>query len=105
MILFFVLLLLIIQVAFLVGARSMAIGAIEASSRRVAAGAPPGSEEERVVTELETSVPGMRVRSIAVSSDVSGVEVAVVVDWTPPGPDLLPVSFDLRSRRVRAVPP
>lgn len=105
MVVFFVLLLLIVQVAFLVAARSMAIGAIEASSRRVAAGAPTMAEERRVVRELEASVPGVHVRSVRVSADAEVAEVAVVVEWTPPGPDLMPVTFDLLSRRAAAVAP
>ena len=51
MVVFFVLLLLVVQIGFLLASRSMAISAIEASARRVAAGSPPGHEEDRLADE------------------------------------------------------
>lgn len=105
MVVFFVLLLLMVQVGFLVASRSMAVSAVEASARRVAAGSPASGEEVRLVTELETSIPGAVVRSVGVTVSEASAEVAATVEWTPPGPDLVPVTFDLRATRVVAIPP
>lgn len=102
---FFVLLLLIVQIGFLAGARSMAVSAVEASARRISSGADVGREEQRVLAELQGSVPGARVEEVDIAVADSRVVVSARVRWTPPGPDLVPIAFDARATRTMAVAP
>lgn len=102
---FFVLLLLIVQIGFLAGARSMAVSAVEASARRLAAGADIAREEQRVHAELQTAVPGVRLQEIDIAVADSQVIVSARMRWTPPGPDLVPVAFDVRAARTIAFAP
>lgn len=105
MIVFFVLLLVIVQIGFLVAARSLATTAVEASARRVAAGADIEMERARIANELDASVPGVEVRSVSIRAVGTTVRVVVEAGWTAPGPDLVPVTFDLASTRPMTVAP
>jgi hypothetical protein len=102
---FFVLLLLIVQIGFLAGARSMAVSAVESSARRVSTGADIELEEHRVLAELQAAVPGVRVQEIDIAVADSQVVVLARMRWIPPGPDLVPVAFDVRASRAIAVAP
>lgn len=102
---FFVLLLLIVQIGFLVAARSLAVSAVEASARRLATGVDVEQERARVSTELEASVPGVQVHSITIREGGAAVTLHVELAWTAPGPNLLPITFDLASTRTLAVGP
>ena len=102
---FFVLLLLIVQIGFLAGARSMAVSAVEASARRVSSGADIEREERRILDELQSSVPGVSVEAVSIAVADSQVVVSARVRWAPPGPDLVPIAFDARARRAIAVAP
>lgn len=102
---FFLLLLLVVQIGFLLASRSMAISAAEASARRAAAGSPPDHEEDRLADEFRRAIPGADVRSIEVTVSATSATVAAVIDWRPPGPVFVPVVFDLTTTRAVAIPP
>lgn len=105
MVVFFLLVLLLVQIGFFVASRSMAIASLEAATRRVASGSAVEAEQERVAEELDRAVPGAEVRSIVIGTSPLEVIVEAVIDWSPPGPDLVPVTLELRSSRARFVAP
>lgn len=105
MVVFFGLLLLVVQIGFLVGSRMLTVSAVEAAARRLATSADATGERARLVDEIRRSVPGVAIVDAAAEVRPHQVEVAVSVDWTPPGPDLLPVQFEVRATRLRVVPP
>jgi hypothetical protein len=103
---FFLLLLLVVQLGFLVLARNVAATSVDAALRRAVA-ADLG--EETVQQGLERDV-------FAVVPGASNVRVGVVVEgnvmraevrfrWLPPGPDLVPVIVWIERSIVRTVPP
>lgn len=103
---FFVLLVLVVQIAMLALARTTVEASVDGAARRatVNPGAAP-EIEDRLRTEIETAVPGADVLGITVES--SGDEVAVVasIRWRPPGPDLVPVRLTVSRSRPILVPP
>ena len=103
---FFVLLLLIVQIGFGVAARSMVAASVDSTARRLAwSTATVDAEIDRLRDELEVAIPG----AVLVSTDVAvtdrSVTVSVVYGWTPPGPDLLPIEVAVERTRLRTVPP
>jgi hypothetical protein len=106
MVVFFILLMLVVQVAFLVIARNAAATAVDASVRRVAI-APSSIEEEhnRLVRDVRATVPGTADLQVVLEQDGRVVHGTLSFDWNPPGPDLLPVSITVERRVPVVVPP
>ena len=103
---FFVLVMLVVQLGFLVIARSTVSASLDGAARRAAApGVNVGTQHERLRTEIETIAPGLEVLASSVTVDMGRVVVRVTVAWVPPGPYLIPVQFSLMRTRAVVVPP
>lgn len=103
---FFLLLTLVVQLGFLVIARSAVSASLDGTLRRAATpGTDVRSQEERLRSEIEAVAPGLAVLSSSVTTDADVVSATVTVEWTPPGPDLVPVRFTLARTRTVVVPP
>ena len=59
MVVFFLLLVVIVQIAFLVASRSMISAAVDASARRLSHGSSVGEELTRLESEIAAVVPGV----------------------------------------------
>ena len=106
MLVFFVLLTLIVQVGFLIVARTAAGVALEAAVRdgSVAEGSLEAARS-RLDRDLAAMVPGADDAEIELDSDGFTVTGSVSFEWTPPGPDLIPVRISITRRAAVAVPP
>ena len=106
MVVFFILLLSVVQIAFLVIARNAAATAIEASVRRVAI-APNSIDEElvRLTRDVRATVPGTTDLVVLLEQHGLVVHGSLSFDWQPPGPDLLPVTVTVDRRARVVVPP
>lgn len=103
---FFLLLLLIVQVGFLLLARSMVESSVDAAARRASwSGSNVSTEVSRLASEIDAAVPGVELTSIDIVQDPTSVSVHVVYRWAPPGPDLLPATFVVERTRLASVPP
>lgn len=104
MVVFFVLLLVIVQSGFLVVSRSLVGASVDAAVRRLAAD-PAAVIEERLADEIVATVPGAIVESL--ESDWSDLVARVTVRyrWTPPGPDLVPITMTIERRHAVVVAP
>lgn len=103
---FFVLLVLIVQIGFGVASRSMVGASVDAAARRVAWGGDGGGDEEaRLRTEIAKAVPGATLSQVDVRRHDMTVTVRVTYDWRPPGPDLLPLEFSVVRTRTAVVAP
>lgn len=103
---FFVLLALVVQIGFLILARSAAATSLEASLRRsVVIGLDPGTLAERIERDVLAVVPG--VREVVVEVNITEVDVSAVVRfrWVPPGPDFVPVTISISRSAAAVVPP
>lgn len=106
MLVFFVLLTLIVQIGFLVVARTSAGVALEAAVRR--GSVTPGdlsAVRTRLSRDVAVTVPGAGEADISVTSDGATVTGTVSFDWKPPGPNLVPVRMSVTRRAPVAVPP
>lgn len=103
---FFLLLLLIVQIGFLMSARSMVMAAVDGSVRRLSWDADgAATEKARVIEELTRAVPGIAVESVTIGSTDTTVTMRVDVRWTPPGPDLVPITMQVFETRTKVLPP
>ena len=103
---FFLLIAVVVQLGFLVMARSAISASMEATAGR--ASLPDGdtrAEESRLGTEIHAGVPGIEVIATDVDRSAEEVTVRATFDWTPPGPDLIPVRFTLVRTHSSVVPP
>jgi hypothetical protein len=106
MLVFFVLLTVIVQIGFLIVARTAAGVALEAAVRNSSVSTEGlHAIEARLVRDLTATVPGADDADIALRFDDSTVIGTVSFDWTPPGPDLIPVRVSITRRAPIAVPP
>lgn len=105
MVVFFVLVVLIVQIGFLVASRSMIGASVDASARRLSWSGAGEGEAERLRTEIASSVPGADIRSIDIARSADRVAVHVEYTWTPPGPDLVPITMSVERTRALVVPP
>ena len=102
----FLLLAVVVQAGFLVVARDAAQTAAAASARRGALeDAVPGTESERLRSEVEATIPGAR--DVEAAVDVHGIEVVAetAFTWLPPGPDLMTIRLRVRAVVPRVTPP
>lgn len=103
---FFILLVLIVQIGLGVASRSMVGASADAAARRLAwGGERTGDAEARLRSEVEAAVPGAMLTQIDVERDDLSVTVLVTYEWRPPGPDLLPIEFAVSRTRTVTVAP
>lgn len=103
---FFLLLLLIVQIGFLMSARSIVLAAVDGSLRRLSWDADAAvTERSRITEELIRAVPGIAVESVTIGSTDTTVTMRVDIRWTPPGPDLVPITMQVSETRIRVLPP
>ena len=103
---FFMLLVLVVQLAFVLVAREVSQSAVAAATRRAAL---PGADlvdvQERLSTELGGVVPGAQQVDVLVQSSGTAVQVDAAITWAAPGPDLIPVVIRVRGTAPVVVPP
>ena len=105
MVVFFILLVLIVQVAFLVASRSMIGAAVDGSTRRLSHGSGVDGELNRLESEIAAVIPGVHVEEIDIGLTDEMVRVSVRYRWIPPGPDLIQVSMGVDRAAFLSVPP
>jgi len=102
----FMLLVIIVQLAFVLVAREVSQTAVDAAARRAArSGTDLVAVEERLTVELAAVVPGAQEVEATVQSTGETVDVDAIINWAPPGPDLVPVVIKVRATVPLAVPP
>ena len=103
---FFLLIAVIVQLGFLVIARSAVSASMEAAARRAALpDSDDFSEESRLGTEISAVVPGIEILGTSIERSTQEVTVRATFQWTPPGPDLIPIQFTLERSHATVVPP
>lgn len=103
---FFLLLVIVVQLAFVVVAQATAGAAVDAAARRAARPAADLPQiERRLLTELGAVVPGAHSVEATVAIRDGTVEVEASIVWSPPGPDLVPVHIRSRASAPQVVPP
>ncbi len=103
---FFVLIALVVQLGFLVIARSAVGVSLDASVRRAAeAGTDAAAQRERLVSEISAVAPGVTVIQLDFARSSAAVTITAVVEWVPPGPDLVPVRLAITRSHALVVPP
>ncbi|MCB1246172.1 MAG: hypothetical protein KDB69_02775 [Acidimicrobiia bacterium] len=106
MLVFFVLLTVIVQIGFLVVARSAAIGAVDSATRRASFDAGDlESVADRLRRDLAATVPGSDHADVDISRSGDVVTVSVGFDWLPPGPDLVPIRIAVERSKALVVAP
>jgi len=102
----FLLIVIITQVAFVVVAQNTARTAVSAAARRAGRpGSVAGIEQQRLVEELGSVVPGASDIVATVEYDETGVATSASIRWAPPGPDLIPITLRVTAHAPRVVPP
>jgi len=103
---FFLLLALIVQISFLILARSAAATSIEASLRRAAVSdVDDATVASRIERDVMSVVPGAQDVAVDVTRVQDAVVAVVTFRWVPPGPDFVPVTVSIQRSVVRVVPP
>lgn len=103
---FFMLLVIVVELAFVLVAHGTVGAAVDAAARRAARPAADLARvEERLATELGSVVPGAHAVEATVAVADGRVDVEASVDWAPPGPDLVPVTIRARASAPQIVPP
>ena len=102
----FMLLVIIVQLAFVLVAREVSQTAVDAAARRAARpSADLVAVEERLIAELGAVVPGAQDVVASVASTGERIDVAASITWAPPGPDLVPVVIHVEAATPTVVPP
>jgi len=103
---FFLLIALVVQLGFLVIARTAVGASLDAAARRSAAvEADPAAQRDRIVTEIAAIAPGVDVLETTIVRSTNLVTVTAVIEWSPPGPDLLPIRLSISRSHALTVPP
>ncbi|MEN8238196.1 MAG: hypothetical protein ABFR53_03225 [Actinomycetota bacterium] len=103
---FFLLIAVVVQLGFLVIARSAVSASMEAAARRAALpNSDVSAEESRLGTEIRAVVPGIEILDTDIARSAQDVTIRATFKWTPPGPDLVPVQFTLERSHANVVPP
>ena len=96
----------VVQLSALVFARTQAEAAASQAARRAAI---PGMALDEIEQDLarivEATVPGVDAVTATVVSTAGGSEAAVTIDWAPPGPDLLRLTFTVEAVSRSVDPP
>ncbi|MCH8129979.1 MAG: hypothetical protein IIC70_08785 [Acidobacteria bacterium] len=102
----FLILVIVVQLAFVLVAREVSQSAVDAAARRAAR---PAANllvvQERLTEELEAVVPGAQKVAASVGSVSGTINVRAAIEWAPPGPDLVPVVIRVESATLVVVPP
>jgi hypothetical protein len=102
----FMLLVIIVQLAFVLVAREVSQSAVDAAARRAARPAADlVAVEQRLLDELGAVVPGAQGVAASVRSTGERIEVVASISWAPPGPDLVPVVIQVEAAMPVVVPP
>lgn len=102
----FLLLTLIVQVAGAAVARHAAEAAVSAAARRAARpGALVEAEEERLIADLATALPGATGVKVNIEMLPKRALATARFRWLPPGPDWLPLTIAVQGSAPRVVPP
>ncbi len=102
----FILLTLIIQVAGAAIARHAAEAAVSAAARRAARpGALVEVEEEHLAADLATALPGATGVRVNIDMRPKRAQATARFRWLPPGPDWLPLTIVVQASAPRVVPP
>jgi hypothetical protein len=102
----FVLIAIVVQVAFVVVARDAAQTAVTATARR--AGRPSAdldAERIRLANDLARIVPGATEVTASIESGAGSVTARATIQWAPPGPDLIPITLHANATAPLVVPP
>jgi Flp pilus assembly protein TadG len=103
---FFMLLVIVVQLAFVLVAHQTLTAAVDAAARRAARPAADLAQiEDRLASELASVVPGAQTVEASVAATVGTVDVEASIVWAPPGPDLVPVTIRSRASVPRIIPP
>jgi Flp pilus assembly protein TadG len=102
----FLLLTLLVQVAGAALARHAAEAAVNAAARRAARpGALASAEEEHLTADLATALPGAVAVRVGIDIEPRWVVASARFRWRPPGPDWLPLTIAVQASAPRMVPP
>lgn len=102
----FMLLVIIVQLAFVLVAHEVSQSAVDAAARRAARDPTDIAQvHDRLVTELEAVVPGAQAVDATITAANGEIEVVANIHWAPPGPDLVPVVIHTEARVPQVVPP
>jgi len=102
----FLLIAIVTQVAFVVVARDTAQTAVAAAARRAGRpGADLTAEHSRLTDELSRIVPGATEVVASLESDDGSVTARASIQWSPPGPDLIPITLHAEATSLAVVPP
>ena len=102
----FFLIAIVAQVAFAVVARDTAQSEVEAAARRAGRpGADLIAERLRLADELSRVVPGATDVAASLESDGGSVTARAAIEWSPPGPDLIPITLSAEATSLMVVPP
>ena len=102
----FLLIAIVTQVACVVVARDTAQAAVTAAARRAGR---PGADLEvvraRLTNELIRVVPGAVEVVTSLNADETAVTARASIQWSPPGPDLIPITLHTAATAPMVVPP
>lgn len=95
----FLLLVVVVQAALLVVARQAAQAAVDAAARRAARwDGDAATAQERLAAELASVVPGATDVEAEVRRGPTTATATAALGWSPPGPDLVPVTIRVVAR-------
>ena len=103
----FLLIAIVTQVAFVVVARDTAQTAVTAAARDAPAGRVRISrvERARLAEELTRVVPGAAGVTTSLDAEATAVTASASIQWSPPGPDLIPITLHATATAPMVVPP
>jgi len=102
----FLLIAIVTQVAFVVVARDTAQTAVTAAARRAGRpGADLEVEGSRLADELARVVPGAVEVTTSLDAEATAVTARASIQWSPPGPDLIPITLHAAATAPIVVPP
>jgi hypothetical protein len=102
----FLLIAIVTQVAFVVVARDTAQTAVAAAARRAGRpGADLAVERSRLTDELGSVVPGATEVVAVLESGGGAITARASIEWSPPGPDLIPITLHAEATSLVVVPP
>jgi hypothetical protein len=102
----FLLIAIVSQAAFVVVARDTAQTAVTAAARRAGRpGADLEAERSRLANELISVVPGAVEVTTSLTTEATVVTAQAAIQWSPPGPDLVPITLHASATAPMVVPP
>jgi hypothetical protein len=102
----FLLIAIVSQAAFVVVARDTAQAAVTAAARRAGRpGADLEAERSRLADELIRVVPGAVEVTTSLTTEVTVVNAQAAIRWSPPGPDLIPITLYAAATAPMVAPP